>query len=136
MSDDPSKLDQLIKDYKLSADVPLTDEEMQVQQSFYENLITKRGEDITGLETLSEVPLTPEELQAQQDLYDQMQAPTTETVDFVAERDAYLDRHKIDIQNAVLGEDEQGNIIVTGDIDIEPYPGDELSLGFEEPKLF
>jgi hypothetical protein len=40
----------------------------------------------------SEIPLTPEQMQQQQDEYDQMQAPTTELVDFEAERTAYWTR--------------------------------------------
>ena len=82
----------------------------------------------------SDLTLTPEQMQAQQDAYDQMQAPTTEPVDFAADREAYLSARQI--RNAILSEDGDGNIVVQGEIDINPSEYPEGSFGFTEPKLF
>ncbi|AXQ61293.1 hypothetical protein SEA_LIBERTYBELL_52 [Streptomyces phage LibertyBell] len=90
---------------------------------------------IGELKFTSEIALTPEQLQAQQDFYDQWTAPTTEPVDFEAERAAYLARRQL-VENPIVTQDSDGNFVVMGEVDIEPQEHPEGSFGFTEPKLF
>lgn len=80
-------------------------------------------------------PLSMEQMQALQDKFDQEQAPTTETVDFAADRENYLAQRQIHVENPVFAEDSAGNVTMTGTLDIEPQH-DHLSIDFTEPKLF
>jgi L-rhamnose isomerase len=57
--------------------------------------LTKENTIIIEHKYTNDIPLTPEQLQAQQDEYDQMQAPTTEPVDFAADREAYLSGRRL-----------------------------------------
>jgi hypothetical protein len=77
-----------------------------------------------------DMALTPAELQMQQDLYDQMQAPTTEVVDFAAEREAYMARRAL-VQDPLIKTDEEGHIMVFGNVDIDPQH-ENLSVGLAE----
>jgi hypothetical protein len=96
------------------------------------------------LKLTSEIPLTPEQMQAQQDLYDQMQAPTTEIVDFEADREAYLARHQTTSDESIvvvsdLSEDEKRVIVqnivqkVTED-SVLGEPTTEVVFGKEPPE--